>query len=272
MDILFIKTTLLFYFLGIAVYWIYLSRKSEKWFSTSLWIASAGFLFHTASILSRMMLLGYFPLSKVYESIIFFSWALVINFLFLGYKYKIHILGLFALPIVLVSLCGALMLPNDLTPLPSILQSNWFVFHTVFSISGFVFFAVAFSLGLMYLIQDRLLKKKKLTSFFHKLPPLHILDRLSQKSIFIGFFILTLGIITGIIWARSALGVFWVNDPKMYFALITWMYYLIFIHGRYTSGWRSKKAAYLSVGGFFIVCCLFILSTFIIGGGWHKFF
>ena len=272
MDIVFIKITLLLYFLGTAAYWVYLSRKSEKWFSTSLWIASAGFIFHTTSILSRMISLGYFPLSKVYESITFFSWALVVSFLFLGYRYKIHILGLFALPIVLVSLCGALLLPKDLTPLSPILQSNWFIVHTVLSITGFVFFAVAFSLGLMYLIQDRLLKKKKLTSFFHKLPPLHILDKISQKAISIGFFILTLGIMTGFIWARSALGSFWVNDPKMFFALITWIYYLMFIHGRYTSGWRSKKAAYLSVAGFVIVCCLFIISTFIVGGGWHAFF
>lgn len=271
MDILLIKATLLFYLLGNIFFWVYLSKRSEKWFSYSLFLAGAGLLFHTCSIVFRTIEGGYFPMSKLYESTSFFSWALVVSFLVLGYKYRIHALGSFVLPLVLITLSAAMLLPKTITPLDPVLQSNWFAVHTILSVMGFVCFAVAFSTGLMYLVQDRLLKEKRFSTLFHKLPSLGLLDEINQKAVAVGFPLLTLGMMSGFLWAKAVWGSIWSNDPKMLFAVFTWMFYLLVLHGRYSVGWRSKKAAYLSVIGFLCALSFFILVTILSTTGMHAF-
>jgi ABC-type transport system involved in cytochrome c biogenesis permease subunit len=208
----------------------------------------------------------------VYESVAFFSWALVIISLVLGRWYRIYALGAFILPVAVACLCGAMLLPKGITPFDPLLRSNWFLIHTIFSVTGFVFFGISFAVGIMYLIQDRLLKQKRLTNFFYKLPPLNLLDEISIKVLSIGFFLLTIGIMAGFFWAKTAFGSISITDTKMLFALLTWILYLVIFHGRYSMGWRAKKGAFLSVIGFACVMAAFALTTYLARNEWHAFF
>jgi ABC-type transport system involved in cytochrome c biogenesis permease subunit len=215
---------------------------------------------------------GYFPLSTVYESAAFFSWALVIISLVLGRWYKNYALGAFILPVAVAGLCGALLLPQGITPVDPLRHSNWFLIHTILSVTGFVFFGISFSVGIMYLIQDRLLKQKRLTNFFYKLPPLNMLDDISIKVLSIGFFLLTIGIMAGFLWAKTAFGSIPLTDTKVLFTLLSWVFYLVIFHGRYSLGWRAKRGAFLSVLGFVLVMAAFAATTCFSRNEWHAFF
>jgi ABC-type transport system involved in cytochrome c biogenesis permease subunit len=122
--------------------------------------------------------------------------------------------------------------------------------HVTFSLLGTVAFAVAFIAGLMYLIQEHMLKSKHLDGLYRKLPALDFLDELNGKAISFGFPLLTLGIITGALFAEFARGSFLNWNAEQIGALGTWLFYLVVLLGRVTVGWRAKKAAYLTVVGF----------------------
>jgi len=138
------------------------------------------------------------------------------------------------------------------------LQSMWLGIHTVLAVLGATAFSIAFLAGLMYLILERVLKSKNFNIFYHKLPSLDLLDTLNYRAISFGFPLLTLGIITGSIWAEYAWGTYWNWEPKQTWSLIVWLFYAAVLHARVAVGWRGKKAAYMSIIGFVGVVFTFV--------------
>jgi cytochrome c-type biogenesis protein CcsB len=256
MPVLFLMTTMVLYLLGTAFFLAYLLRRSEALSKVSLVIAGIGFLSHTAALLTRMMEAGHVPLASLHEAMSFFSWTLVLVFLIVEMRHRIHVLGSFILPLALLSLLSAAALPKEVPTLEPVLKTVWV--HVTLSILGTVGFAVAFVAGVMYLIQDGLLKSKRFNVLYAKLPPLDFLDRLNQQSIVMGFPLLTLGIIAGALSAEFARGSFLNWNPEQLWALVTWVFYFVVLMGRLTVGWRAKRAAYLTIIGFACVILTFI--------------
>ena len=248
MPVVFFTSTVVLYFLGTALFLGYLLRRSEALSKVSLGITAVGFFSHTLALATRMMLADHVPLSSFHEAMLFFSWALVLVFLLVELRHHIHVLGSFILPLALVSLVSAAALPKDVPTLEPVLRTVWV--HVTLSMLGTVGFAVAFVAGLMYLIQERLLKSKRFNVLYAKLPPLDFLDYLNQQSIVLGFPLLTLGIISGAISAEYARGTFVSWNPEQTWALVTWVFYFVVLMGRITVGWRAKRAAYLTIIGF----------------------
>lgn len=118
----------------------------------------------------------------------------------------------------------------------------------------------------MYLLQERELKSKRFGFFFSRLPSLESLDQLGSHCLTAGFVFLTLGIISGSIWARQAWGTYWHWDPKETWSLITWFLYAAQIHQRFTAGWRGKRAAVMAIIGFSAVLFTLWGVTFLLGG------
>src|SRR4030067_653128 len=102
----------------------------------------------------------------------------------------------------------------------------------------------------MYLLQEKQVKRKKMGAMFKRLPSLDVLDDINYRCLTIGFPLLTLGIITGSIWAEYAWGSYWSWDPKETWSLITWLLYAALLHGRLTVGGRGRTAAILATLGF----------------------
>lgn len=258
-NVLFFRTTLLFYFLGTLFFLLALTRHQARPVQyLSLWLTGIGFTFHSLALLTRIGQVGYLPLTGLHEAASFFSWGMILVFLGIEYRYRIHVLGSFILPLALISMFSAAALPSQLRATGPALKGAWVTIHTTLSLLGIIAFAVAFVAGLMYLIEEKFLKSKKFNALYYKLPSLEILDQLNQKSILFGFPLLTLGIITGSLTAEQAWGSYWTWDPQQIFALGTWLFYLVVLHGRITIGWRAKKGAYLAVIGF-----VGVISTFI---------
>jgi len=105
--------------------------------------------------------------------------------------------------------------------------------------------------------------------FYNRFPSLEICDDLAYKSLAIGFPLMTLGIITGVLWAHMANWAQWEFDAKILGSFITWLIYLLLIHYRLIAGWRGKKAAYLAVAGFVGVLVTFVGTNYF--GGHHTF-
>jgi ABC-type transport system involved in cytochrome c biogenesis permease subunit len=147
-----------------------------------------------------------------------------------------------------VSLVSAAALPETAPTLQPVFRTLWV--HVTLSMLGTVGFAVAFVAGVMYLIQDGLLKSKRFNVLYSKLPALDFLDELNQQSIVFGFPLLTLGIVTGAISAEFARGAYVNWNPEQTWAIVTWLFYFVVLVGRLTVGWRAKRAAYLTIIGF----------------------
>lgn len=253
---MFFMTTLVLYLGGTAFFLAYLLRRSERLSRVSLVFTGLGFLSHTIALITRMMAAGHVPLTSSHEALSFFSWGLVLVFVWVELRHRIHVLGSFILPLALISLLSAAALPKEVPTLEPVLRTVWV--HVTLSILGTVAFAVAFVAGLMYLIQDRLLKSKRFNVLYAKLPPLDFLDDLNQHAIVVGFPLLTLGIIAGAISAEYARGSYLNWNPEQTWALVTWVFYFVVLVGRLTVGWRAKRAAYLTIIGFAGVILTFI--------------
>ena len=103
-------------------------------------------------------------------------------------------------------------------------------------------------------------------TFFNLIPDADILEELSYQMVVIGFLMLTLGIITGSVWANSAWGTYWSWDPKETWSLITWFVYAAMLHSRLVSGWRGKKLAIFSIAGFFCVIFTYLGVNLLLSG------
>lgn len=240
--------TMVLYFVATMSFLAYLLRRSEALSNVSLAITAVGFISHTVALVIRMVEVSSTAPPSFSDALSFFSWMIILVFVLVEFRHRIHVLGSFMVPLALVSLVSSAALPETVPTLQPVFKTLWF--HVTLSMLGTVGFTVAFVAGVMYLIQDRLLKSKQFNVLYSKLPALDFLDHLNQQSIVLGFPLLTLGIVTGAISAEFARGSYVSWNPEQIWALITWVFYFVVLLGRLTVGWRAKRAAYLTVIGF----------------------
>jgi cytochrome c-type biogenesis protein CcsB len=240
--------TMVLYFAAAVSFLAYVLRPSETLANVSLGMTATGFASHTIALGARMSGATEVSLPGFQEALSFFSWVLILVFLVVEFRHRLHVLGSFILPLALVSLVSAAALPETAPALTPVFRTLWV--HVTLSMLGTVGFAIAFVAGLMYLIQDGLLKSKRFNVLYSKLPALDFLDHLNQQSIVTGFPLLTLGIITGALSAEFSRGSYLNWNPEQTGALVTWVFYFGVLMGRLTVGWRAKRAAYLTIIGF----------------------
>lgn len=134
--------------------------------------------------------------------------------------------------------------------------------HIVLMFLSFAILAFAFCVSLAYLTQDYLLRKKQVFTF-RRLPSLTALDNLINRLVSVGFILMTIGIISGSLWAGDVWGSWWNWDPKESLALATWFAYAIYIYMRTLSGWKGKRSVTLIVVGFALILVTFIGANFL---------
>jgi cytochrome c-type biogenesis protein CcsB len=254
------------YMTSTACYMVYLAKPSELLGKLARGLISSGFVLHLLFTLLRYLEAGHTPITNLHESLSFFSMAVVGVFIFFERRFKILVLGSFVTPVALVLLAVSALFPAAIVPLNPALKSKWLFIHTVVAFLGYASFAVAFGAAIIYLMQEHYLKKKKLGGLFQRLPSLNTLDEINYRCLTFGFPLLTVAIISGAIWAETAWGTYWSWDPKETWSLITWFVYAALLHGRMTTGWRGKKAAILSIIGFFVMLFTFLGVNLLMSG------
>jgi cytochrome c-type biogenesis protein CcsB len=277
-----------FLFFAMLLYWISLSIPKNNFvtrISTTLVIISNILFMLTLAI--RWINEGYFPLSNLYESLIFLSWGISTIHLFVEFKTKSRLLGALSTPLMFfLSGFSSLTLPIEMQkalPLVPSLQSNWLMMHVSMMMVSYAILILGSLLSLVYLafgffngnnstiiIKTNAGETNVASMTSGKISLLQIVDTWSYRIIGLGFPFLTMGIISGAVWANEAWGSYWSWDPKETWALITWLVFAIYLHSRLIKGWEGKKAAILGSCGFFVIWICYLGVNFL-GKGLHSY-
>lgn len=253
-------------FIASAAYLVFFFSQNKKVRRVARVILVVSGIFQTLYIVSRYMLVGHTPITSQHEAVIFFAWSTTWAYLSFRWRYSVKNFGTLVSILILSLLLISSISSRELTPLVPALQSWWLPVHAGVSLIAYGFLSLAFCGGIMYLLQERELKSKRFGYFFPRFPSLDALDQLISHCLTAGFVFLTLGIVTGSIWARQAWGTYWHWDPKETWSLITWFIYLVQIHQRHTVGWRGKRGAVMAILGFAAVIFTLWGVTYLLGG------
>jgi len=263
---LFFQLTLYVYLFATAAYLAFFFTQNNQVRTIARSILLGGGIVHTAYFVARYVAAGHTPLTNNHEAVSFFAWSVTWAFLSFRWRYQVRNFGVFVSPLISVLMLIAAASSQQIVPLPPALKSNWLPVHASIAIFANGFMALAFCGGVMYLLQEREIKKKKFGLFYSRLPSLEALDNLNQHCLAVGFPLLTLGIITGSVWAKQAWGAYWQWDPKETWSLITWFIYAAILHQRLTVGWRRRRAAIMAIVGFSAVLFTLWGVTYLLGG------
>jgi cytochrome c-type biogenesis protein CcsB len=288
------------YLISSLLFIIYLSTKKQRLADMGFTLVGFGFAFQTIALIARWFYAGHPPWVNAYEVMSFFAWTIVGAYLVLNLRTDYKSAGTLVAPLAFATLGFASLQPSNPTPLIPALQSVWLLIHVPIVVVSYCALFVAFVASILFLFKDKQLNEQRSlndTRLLKNMPAeatraisqehtnildkfsLTQLDDLAYKSVAIGFPLLTIGIITGAIWAEAAWGSYWSWDPKETWSLITWFVFLIYLHAK-TQNWSSSLAAYIAAFGFISVICTFLgvayvlpfLETYIsIGTGLHSY-
>jgi ABC-type uncharacterized transport system permease subunit len=193
----------------------------------------------------------------LHDSASLLAWTMVLVFLVIYTRSRLEALGLAVYPMAF----GLVLLAN-LTPIAPVgdpvLKGLFLPIHTTLAFFGYAALFVAFAGGLLYLIQERELKARTPRTFYYLIPSLETCDTLSARAVEAGFALLTLAIITGLLWSHAVHGVYWTSSPKEWSAVVAWSLYVVLILARQRTGWGGRRAALLGIAAFTAVAFTFV--------------
>ena len=218
---------------------------------------------HTFAIGMETMRVGHVPFASATSATSTFVWLLALSYLYVELTTGERAMGVFILPLLvaLQTIPAFRTLVED--PRSAILESPWFNVHIPSLLFAYASFALAGVLGITYVLQFKEIKAKDLGFFYERLPSLNVLDEMNLRAVKIGWLFLTVGLITGGIWAsqlpssgnRTSMSM---ADPKIFVAVLCWAVYSFELYAQRAIGWRGRRAALLSAIGFGIVLLNFV--------------
>ncbi len=270
MDIV-IAATIVFYLLSSAAYLVFLFSQKKNLDRVALCLFITGALCHLATVGYDAARSGQIPVHNLYQTLSMAGLAVAATFIFFQFKFKLKILGIFAAPLTALIMLAAYQIPREPVQAKAIFNSFWLVVHIISIFIGEAALAMACGVGILYILQENAIKSKKRGFFYDRLPSLDMLDTTGYGSIVGGFIMLTLGLVTGFVYAKSAWGRFWSWDPKEIWSVATWLIYAALFHQRLTVGWRGRRAAILAIVGFAAIVFTFIGVNFLLQGHHGQF-
>lgn len=249
MEILFFRIALGAYLVSTVGYITSLAAGKVRVARGAMRVMVLALVLHTVHVLMQWVAVAAPPVN-IYTSFSFLAWAITGAYLAFQARTKTQILGVFVSPVVVVMMVFSSVGMSGGEPFPPALRSPLVPVHIVLLLTGGALFALACLAGIMYLLQDRLIRGKKIQGFSRILPPLRDLDRINHLCTIWGFPLLTFGIIAGSIWARAVWGSDWHWDPKQVFTAVSWALYAAVVHQRIAIGWKGRKAALMSIVAF----------------------
>ena len=188
------NATLFIYLIASILYLVAMIGKKPEVGKIARWVLVAGVVLHAASFGVRHSTAGGTPVTTLHESLSFFAWCLVLLYLLLDLRFRLSVMGAFAAPLSFLLMVGSALSPDMVVQLNPMLRSWLFPVHIAFAFLGNAAFALSFGAGVMYLVQDRMLKSKRFTGIYQLLPSLDALDKVNYTCLSVGFPLMTLGI------------------------------------------------------------------------------
>ena len=254
------------YFFSCACYFGYLFFQKTVLQRIAIGLMLTAFALHTAFLIASGIRAGNFPVNNLRETLSVTAWAITAVFLGFAYVYKLKILGVYAAPLITLTLIAAYKMPAPVFENPKLFKSWWLATHIVTIFLGNAAFALACGVGILYLLQEKAIKQKRRGFFFSRLPSLDLLDTTGYACIVVGFSMVTIGLITGVVYAKAIWGHFWSWDPKEVWSAITWLFYAALLHERLAVGWRGRRAAIMAIIGFGVLLFTFFGVNFLLQG------
>lgn len=259
MEVMLYRLALVLVLLATGGMIVFIVRQKKSVFTWSYRILVAGFSVHTVFLIHQYIAMGTAPVLSLKSALGFFAWSITGAYLLFQLRFRLMVLGSFIAPLAAVLMILSSTIPGTETvEVSPLFKSIWLTIHVVTIFAGDGMFAIMFAAAVMYLLQERQIKGKRFGFLYTRLPSLQKLDSINHHALVIGFPLLTLGMVSGAIYAQQALGTYWQWDPKEVWSLITWLAYAVLLHERLTVGWRGRRAAVMS-----IVCFGLLIFTFI---------
>ena len=237
-------------------------RRGLLWTSTALM---------TMALVLRSVQLGTAPLLSPIEALYFYAWLVFVIYLSLMRSPTQASVGALLVPFgTLCSIMGAVSFTTDIDVNP-IFQNPLFSVHVISAFLGYSALSIACCAGILYLLLHDQVTHKRIGGLFNRLPPLEDLDRLGHRTVVLGLVMLTIGMISGAVWARQEWGVNWILEPKVVWSLISWMIYTGYLVARRLVGWRGERAAWVATTGFAVSIFTFLGTNYLLATGRHVF-
>ena len=263
-------------------------------------LVAAANLCLTAQLVLRWLDSGHFPISNLYESLCFLAWGCTLTQLLVERSWPSPLVPAAATPMALGCVAFAsFALPDTLqeaSPLVPALRSSWLVMHVSVIMLSYAALLVGSLLSMAVLFTDRGnvlelrsssigsggFRQAQLASVGPDGPSAQVelssvampiaeqLDSLSYRTITVGFLMLSVGLVSGAVWANEAWGSWWSWDPKETWALICWLVYAAYLHTRLIRGWQGRKPAFVAVAGLVVIAVCYI-GVNLLGIGLHSY-
>lgn len=262
--LLFSVITTLLYAVGTVGFLIYVIRTEKVIHRIAYGFLLAGFLSHTLGLAMLVSQIRQMPVTTLPQTFSLFAWAIVGSYLAFQLKFNIRILGTFVSPLAVVFMLLSSAIPGRVIPNSQLFKSFWLTLHVATMFIGMAIFALAFCAGIMYLLQERQIKSKSFGLLYRRLPSLEMLDSLNYVCLTFGFPLITIGFISGFVYAGAAWQSFWHWDPREILSVVTWLIYAVLLHERLAVGWRGRRAAIMAIIGFSVILVTFVGTSLIL--------
>jgi ABC-type uncharacterized transport system permease subunit len=270
MNHLFLLLTILLYGLSLACYVVFLNTGKKIPGRIATLALAVGLVAHYFALLERSRGMHTVPYHDLYGSMSLFGWLLALTYLGLELYHRQRSVGAFVLPFILIFFLAAHLAPADrLAASPA--HGAIFAFHVTLSILAYAAFALSFVLSLIFIVQQRILRSRRMSSIVWRLPPLELLEKMSQSSVLVGLVSIAVGTLLGFIWVDRLMGQVWYYDPKYVVTLMVLLLYIIYFGLARTTAWRGARASMLCVFNFFIVVMSFTVVNLYLSHS-HRYF
>jgi ABC-type transport system involved in cytochrome c biogenesis permease subunit len=251
-DRLYLILTVVAYGLSFGSYLRYLVSGKELAGRIGTVLLALGLAAHYFALLERSRGLHTVPYHDLYGSMSLFGWLLALTYLGLEIYHRQRSVGAFVLPVILL-----FFLVSHLAPAGRIVESPArgvaFAFHVTLSILAYAAFGLSFVLSLIFLAEQRLLRSRNMGSVIWRLPPLELLERMSQSSVIVGLATIVVGTVLGFVWVDRLQGTVWYFDPKYVVTLLVLLLYAAYLWLARTAAWRGARASKLCIFNFALV-------------------
>jgi ABC-type uncharacterized transport system permease subunit len=262
-DVLFFATALL-YLAASGLFMAYLmgSAAAPRIVKIAPRLIGLGAALHAAHIVVYSLVLRVCPVEGIHFPMSVAAMLSCAGYVALRGRFRIDVVGAFVAPLALTTLMASRFVGGPVVE-PRV-KSAILPFHVTMNLLGVALFTLAFAAASLYLVQEKLLKTKRIEGLFQRLPPLDSLDRAEHRFLLAGFPLLTLGIVTGTVWATRQDPASATDMARTVFGYVTWLLFAGVLLLRAAAGWRGRRAAYGTIAGFgfaVLVLLLYILRA-----------
>ena len=222
-------------------------RRKPDFYPFALAVFRVGVVLHGVAIVELAAAEGRLPVENFYGTINLSAFLFALVFLFVDWRYHFTSISVALFPLVFVMTLIASMERPVAAWSDVRVRDAWLIVHIVLVLAGYAALLLTAVSAVFYLVQEKRLKSKSSPSLLEKLPPLGTLDDLISNSMGLGFVLITLGLIFGLLWAFIEMGTRWVGNASISLSFITWGLCLAMIFMRASAGWRGRKAALMAL-------------------------